>query len=177
MTSRNWVSLGVVICLASVASTLYGQQDDSETAKIRIGTYDSRAIAIAYAPSRFNPVAEKMTQYKAAQAAGDEEKVKELERWGQQHQRQLHFQGFGRVPVTDLLEHVADKLAALAREHHLAAITASCDFTGERVEVVDITDELVRLYEPTEKTLGHIREIRKKTPVSLPELAKLPADR
>jgi hypothetical protein len=37
--------------------------DTPKGKKIRIGTYDSRAIAIAYAPSRFNPVREKMAAY------------------------------------------------------------------------------------------------------------------
>jgi hypothetical protein len=149
--------------------------DPPKGPKVRIGTYDSRAIAIAYAPSRFNPVAEKKAAYEKAKAAGDREKMKEFEAWGEQYQRQLHFQGFGRVPVDDLLALVKDQVAKLARERHLAAVTMSCDFTGGEVEVIDITDDLVKLYDPSEKTLGYVRAVRKAKPVPLTQLAGLPA--
>ena len=33
-------------------------------------------------------------------------------------------------------------------------------FASEEIELVDITDDLVKLYDPSEKTLGHIREMR-----------------
>lgn len=150
-------------------------EEEPEKTKIRIGTYDSRAIAIAYAASQFNPVAEKMVAYEKAKAEGDQAKVKELEAWGQQHQRQLHFQGFGRVPVGDLLEPVKEQVARIARDQQLAAVAMNCDFAGQQVELVDITEDLVKLYNPTEKTWKHVREIRKFKPVSLIELADLPA--
>jgi hypothetical protein len=143
--------------------------------KVRIGTYDSRAIAIAYAHSRFNPVKEKWAAYEKAKAAGDREKIKELEAWGQEHQRQLHFQGFSRVPVDDLLAPVKDGVAKLARERQLAAITMSCDFTGGQVELVDVTEDLVKLYDPSEKTLKTARGVRAVKPVPLTQIAKMPA--
>jgi hypothetical protein len=149
--------------------------DTPKGPKVRIGTYDSRAIAVAYAASQFNPVGEKKAAYEKAKAAGDREKMKEFEAWGERHQRQLHFQGFGRVPVDDLLAPVKDQVAQLARERHLAAVTMSCDFTSEGVDLIDITDDLVKLYEPSEKTLGYVREIRKAKPVPLTQLAGLPA--
>jgi hypothetical protein len=145
--------------------------------KVRIGTYDSRAIAVAYAASRFNPVKEKMAAYEKAKAAGDRATMKELEAWGEQAQRQLHFQGFGRVPVDDLLAPVKDKVAKLARERRLAAITMSCDFTGGQVELVDVTDDLVKLYDPSEKTLKSARAVRGTKPAPLTQIANMPARR
>ena len=142
--------------------------------KVRIGTYDSRAIAVAYAASRFNPVKEKMAAYEKAKAAGDSAKMKELEAWGQEHQRQLHFQGFSRVPVDDLLAPVKDGVAKLARERNLAAITMSCDFTGAQVELVDVTDDLVKLYDPSEKTLKMARGVRAVKPAPLTQIAAMP---
>jgi hypothetical protein len=145
--------------------------------KVRIGTYDSRAIAIAYAHSRFNPVGEKMAAYEKAKAAGDREEIKELEAWGQEHQRQLHFQGFSRVPVDDLLAPVKDGVAKLARERKLAAITMNCDFTGGQVELVDVTDDLVKLYDPSEKTLKRARAVRAVKPALLTQIANMPVKR
>lgn len=145
-----------------------------ENTKVRIGTYDNRAIAVAYAASKYNPVKEKMEAYKRAKAAGDAKTMKELEAWGEQHQRLLHFQGFGRVPVEDLLEPVKEKVRALAQQRSLAAITMGCTFAGADVELVDITEDLVKLYEPSERTLTMARSVRTAKVVDLLKLADMP---
>jgi hypothetical protein len=136
--------------------------------------YLCSARTIAYAPSRFNATAEKKLALDKAKAARDLAKIKELETWGVQQQRQLHFQGFGRVAVDQLLEPVKAQIAEIAREKQLAAMTMNCDYTSEQVELVDVTDDLVRLYDPSEKTLQYVREIRKIKPTSLAELADHP---
>lgn len=148
--------------------------DNPQGTKVRIGTYDNRAISMAHFASRFNPIEEKKREHAKAKAAGDEAKVKELEDWFPQHQRQLHFQTFGRAPVDDLPEPVKAKIAKLARDKQLAAITMSCDFTSEQVELVDVTEDLVKLYDPTEETLKAAREIRKIKPTKLAELKDNP---
>jgi hypothetical protein len=164
--------LGSLACLASRSEA----DDNRPAAKIRIGTYDNRAVAIAYAQSRFSPVAQRKLDFDKAKAAGDEAKMNELKAWGAEFQRQLHFQGFGRVPVDDLLQPVKEQLARLARDKQLAAVTMSCEFTSEQVEVVDITEDLVKLFDPPEKAWKNAREIRKVKPVKLTELGKMPAD-
>jgi len=150
--------------------------EPAKGAKIRIGTYDNRAIALAFFASRFNPIAEKRAAYEKAKAAGDQAKMKELEKWGPQFQRQLHFQTFGRAPVDDLLEPLKEKVAQLARDKKLAAITMSCDFTGDQVELVDVTEDLVKLFDPKplDKTLQSVREVRKIKPTRLAELKDNP---
>jgi hypothetical protein len=145
-------------------------------AKVRIGTYDNRAIAVAYAASKFNPAREKMKEHAAAKQAGDAAKGAELEAWGKSHQRMLHFQGFGHVPVADLLEHVKDGVARVAAENQLAAITMSCDFVSTDAEIIDVTDELVELFDPTDKVRKTVRGVRDAEPVSLLVLADMPAE-
>ena len=168
--SGSLVILGALLFLDVRA----GGADSTQGTRVRIGTYDNRAIAIAFVASRFNPAAEKKLAYDKAKAAGDTAKMKELEAWGPQYQRQLHFQGFGRAPVDDLLEPVKAQVATLARDKQLAAISMFCDFTSEQVELVDVTDDLVKLYDPSEKTLKTVREIRKVKPTKLSELADHP---
>ena len=129
-------------------------------------------MAVACARSRFNPVGEKMRELKAAQAAGDKEKVAELEAWGPARQRALHRQGFGRVPVDDLLEPVAERLPEVAREAGVDAIVFDCNWTGPGVEVVDVTDALVALFDPSEKTLATIEELKKHAPADLDEIER-----
>jgi hypothetical protein len=142
--------------------------------KVRIGTYDNRSIAVAFAHSKHNPVKEKMAEYEKAKTGGDKAKMKELETWGEEHQKLLHFQGFGHVPVSDLLEPVKDQVRDLVQKKGLAAVTMSCDFVGADVEVVDVTEDLVKLYEPTERTLKMARGVRNAKQLGLVELSKLP---
>lgn len=146
-------------------------------APIRIGTYDNRAVAVAWAASKHNPVGEKMKELEAAKQAKDQRKIRELETWGQEHQRLLHFQGFGRVPVTDLLEPVEADLKKLLQDKGLSAITLHCDAVASEVELVDVTLDLVKMFEPNERTLTWVEQMKDKKPLSLLELAKLPADK
>ncbi len=157
------LSVGALCCCPAFGA-------DQERTVVRIGTYDSRAIAIAYAPSKYNPVRQKMKAFEQAKTAGDEKQMKELEGWGQKHQRQLHRQGFSFVPVNDLLQHVAERLPEVAKTANVVSIVRACDYVDDSVQVVDITDQLVKLFDPSEKTLNNIRLIREKPPVDLDEV-------
>ena len=65
----------------------------------------------------------------------------------------------------------------LARQRGLAAISMGCDYVAGDVELVDVTEDLVKLYDPSEKTLKIAREIRAVKPLDLDRLAELPAKR
>ena len=85
--------LGVIV-FSAVRSAA---DDKPKDTRIRIGTYDNRAITIAWFASQFNPTEEKRREYEKAKAAGDQAKIKELETWGPQFQRQLQFSPWLRV--------------------------------------------------------------------------------
>jgi hypothetical protein len=171
-----WRNTIICTALAALVLTLglapAGQSAPEPGAKLRVGVYDSRAIAIAYGNSEFNPVAQKKQQHKAAKAAGDEAKVRELEEWGPRHQRQLHRQGFGRVPVTDLLEHVRDRLPEVAQKTGVDVIAFECNYLGPGVEEVDITLQLAMLFNPSKKALGWIEDMKDVEPLDLDEIEK-----
>lgn len=159
------------------ASAVAGEGKAAGKRKLRIGVYDNRAIAVAYVASRFNPVGKKMAEYKRAKAAGDRKKMQELESWGKRLQRKLHFQGFGHVPVGDLLQPVKKQVAELAKQKRLVAIARNCDFHTADVEIVDVTMDLVKLYRPSEKTLQRAKSIRNAKPIGLTVIADLPVDK
>lgn len=162
----------VLLVMSGLMAAVTPVRSQEAAAKVRIGTYDSRAVAIAYAASGFNPVAEKQRELKAAKAAGDRKKIAELEAWGPAHQRALHRQGFGRVPVDDLLAHVAGRLPEAARKAGVEAIVFECNWSSPGLEVVDVTDALVALYAPSERTLAMIADLKKHPPLDLGELEK-----
>lgn len=144
---------------------------------VRIGTYDSRAIAMAYAASDLNPVKEKMAEMAAAKEAGDDAKIQELEHWGQTHQRLLHFQGFGHYPVDDHLALVAERIPEVAAAHDLDAIVWLVHESGQNVVVVDVTEDLARLFSPPERVWKSIEQMKGHKPVPFETLIDLPVDR
>lgn len=162
--------LGLVGFIGLFAVVGGGRRPAEDAGVARVGVYDSRAITVAYVPSRFNPLGEKLKEYEQAKADGDEDRMRELEAWGQELQRKFHRQGFAIVPVDDLLEPVADMLPEVARRAGVQAVARHCDYTADDVEVVDITLELVELYDPSPQTMKRVKEIRQVEPVDLDEL-------
>ncbi len=161
--------LGGMVAVGQVRNASEGIQ---QTKKMRIGVYDNRAIAIAWAPSKYNTGIQKMEEMKKARADGDAKKVEELEAWGKKHQRQLHRQGFGRVPVDDLLVPIKDQLPEVAKKNDVVAIVWQCDFTADNIEIVDVTRDIVMLYAPNERTLKWIDDLKKNPPMDLDDIEK-----
>jgi len=164
--------LTLSLTAVALAAAFTSSRAQATSPHVRIGTYDSRAVAIAFVASRFNPVSGKLRELEAAKAAGDERKVAELEAWGPRFQRALHRQGFGRVPVDDLLAHVEERLPDAARKAGVEAIVFASNWSAEGIEVVDVTGEVVALFEPSERTLATIAELSRLAPVDLDELDK-----
>jgi hypothetical protein len=160
------------ICGAVLLGCMSTAGPQSTPKKVRVGTYDNRAVAVAYAASKHNPVAEKLAEHQKAKAAGDTQHVKELEQWGESHQRALHRQGFGLVPVDDLLATVESRFPEAAAKAGVDVIVFRCNYSSSEVEVVDVTDQLVALFDPSAKTLATVSDLRKHAPIDLDEIDK-----
>jgi hypothetical protein len=170
---KGFLSASALATIGVLAFAVFSPaQEPAAASHVRLGVYDSRAIAVAYAPSQFNPVRERMAEHERAKAARDAKRVRELEAWGNRHQRALHRQAFARVPVDDLLAHVEEHLPELARAAGVRTIVPYCTYQGPDVELVDVTRELVMLFEPSEKTLATVAELLRKAPLDLDEVER-----
>src|SRR5688572_6262145 len=91
------------------------------TQAIRIGTYDSRAIVMAYARSPQFAAKMKDLQHQLAEATktGDTKRVTELNTLGESMQVRLNMQGFSVAPVDDVLDTVRGQLPELARANNV----------------------------------------------------------
>ncbi len=167
---RSTISVFCVVCVALAAAVVLPMAARAASGSVRIGTYDNRVIAIAYAQAGYIPVAEKTAEYDRAEAAGDTATMREIDDFMSALQRKLHRQGFGRVPVDDLLEPVALQIPSLAADLGLHAIVWICDYAGEGVEVVDVSEELARLYVSSEDAAELCREVIPVAPVDLDEI-------
>ena len=135
--------------------------------KIRVGVYDNRAIAHAYFGSEYNAFLKKRSEHHEAQASGDSVRIKALNDWVESFQRQMHFQAWGRAPVDDLLLLVNDKMAGVAKSTGVDMIGWYPDYVGAEVEIVDITDELVALFNTSKEKLKEIEDMQGVEPIAL----------
>jgi len=144
--------------------------------KVRVGTFDSRAIAVAYVRSdTFNSYLKGLqAELEQAKAANDEKRVKELEAQGPEMQKLIHKQGFSIWPVNDILEHIKGKYPEIAEQADVDVIICKWDIVYQRsdAETVDVTKQMVKQFDPDEATLKVIEELLKKPPVPLEDLEK-----
>lgn len=174
----------VALCCAGCASSDLAPQPAAAPAAavvssgdhVRIGTYDSRAVAIAYArsPSFNATLSDLRTRHKAATDAGDKKLAEELSHKGELSQVRLHLQGFSNAPVDDCLEPIRPELAAIAQRRGVVAITAKADWSS--AEVVDVTDDITALFHPDAQTARILADVRTHKPLPIEEVAKLPAN-
>jgi hypothetical protein len=163
-----------VVCLVSV---LNGAQEKKQVKALRVGIYDSRAIAVAAISSEWwnKQVQEKMKEMEKAKAAGDTQKVKELQEWGSKGQESAHLMGFGTAPVQKLLEPIKDQLPKVAEQAGVDIIVSKwqVDYQAKDAEFVDVTDAIVALYNPNERTLNSVRGMKDVKPISEEEILKI----
>lgn len=158
-----------LVCIVLVAMAVISDAQEVEK-KIRVGVHDNRAIALAYFGSEYNIFLEKRAEHHEALAAGDTTLAKELTAWVEKFQRQIHFQGFCRAPVDDLLLVVKDKIIDVARSMDVDFIGWYPDYIGTNVETIDITAELVALFKPSEEKLKQIESLKGTDPTALADI-------
>ncbi|MHB1037622.1 MAG: hypothetical protein ACYC35_05740 [Pirellulales bacterium] len=166
--------LAVVGSLAIVSQAVaQAPGEKAEKVKLRVGTFDSRAVAVAYARSEpfKREIAQLMQQHKEAKAAGNAEKVKQLEAEGEARQKRLHIQGFSTGSVDNILAKIKDQLPAIAKEAGVDVLVSKWDvvYQTPTAECVDVTARMLKPFHPDEATLRTVEELKKHAPISLEE--------
>lgn len=170
--------VGGTLLLGARAHESAGSIEEKQEAPagVRVGIFDSRAIALAHyrSPAFKSRIAALHAELEKAKKAGDTKKIAELEKKGPELQALVHRQGFGTWPVDDILKKIDEQIPDIAEAAKVDLIVSRWDLVFERpgVELVDVTEALVRPFEPDAETLKIIRDIRKKDPVPLEELEK-----
>lgn len=156
-----WVSVGYA-------------QEPPPSSSARIGTYDSRAIAIAfYGSAEFqDSFRDLWTEFEEAKASGDWWRVKELEAYGPAMQHRMHQQGFSTGSVVEIMEKISDALPEIARGAGVSVIVSKWEVTYESsaADLVDLTPQLVALFDPSEETLKGVESLKTATPVPMDQL-------
>jgi hypothetical protein len=146
----------------------------------RIGIYDSRAIAVAFAGSAsFNQ--EWMKPIKAehdrAKAAGDTNRMKQIEADMRARQTLAHKQAFSTALVDEYLKYIEKEMPAIKQKAGVSDIVSKWD--GEALkkhssaEKVDVTMLLVDAFQPNERQRRSAIEIQKHKPITIEEAEKI----
>jgi hypothetical protein len=163
----------LVLMLSAEAITM-----TRENPKIVVGTFDSRAIAVAYVQSDEFEDYLRMQQadvarvLERARAAGDEEFVVNLEGLGPAMQKRLHEQGFGTAPVDDIIARIEDRLPSIAEKAGVDMIVSKWNvaYQSPAAEFIDVTDLLAAEFNPDERTLKMIQSTVESEPVPLADI-------
>jgi hypothetical protein len=172
---KNRFAMAAILAAAAICGAPPATAQDAKA--IRIGVFDSRAVALAYGNSdEFRQLMQTMrADYEKAKAAKDESRAKELEMEGEWSQVRLHQQAFSTGPVSGMLAKVKDQLPAIAAQTGVVLIVSKWElpFSIQAVETVDVTLPMVKLFHPSEKVLGLVESMRRQDPIPF---EKLPLD-
>jgi Skp family chaperone for outer membrane proteins len=154
--------------LLAACSMLVAAYPAKET--LRVGTFDSRVIAHAYAHSEMaKPMISDMgKKYILAKKEGNEELLIEVKAL----QQVMQQQAFGIACVADILKKVEADLPKVAEEAGVDIIVSKWEvmFKDPSVEIVDVTSHLVKVFNPSEGGLKEIENFKGRPPVPLLDL-------
>jgi Skp family chaperone for outer membrane proteins len=168
---KKTIVLSVIFIFLFLSAQVLSQQ---EMQKLRIGIFDSRCIAMAYGRTDFMKEMDSIKiQYAKAKEEGNKELVEELERLGPTKQMIMHQQGFSTGSILDIMKKVKDNLPSIAKDKNVKLIVSKWEvtFTDESIELVDITDQLVELFNPDEATRKMIEEIKAIEPLPMDQIS------
>ena len=141
----------------------------------RIGVYDSRAIAVAFANStefQDTILQPARADHDKAKAAKDDKQMKEIENRMKLTQRRLHEEGFSTGSVSSIMDRVKTSLPDLARQAGVDVIVSKWElnYQSPNVELTDVTDKLTALFHTSEQGKKWAKSIQGKPPIPMEEM-------
>jgi len=141
---RVVISIAVIALFASVASA------ESLPEPVRVGVFKRTELLVAFYKSAAwsQHLKDLAKQREEAKAKGDAKRVKEIEEQGASSQKHAHLQLAGKAPLDNIFEHIRGKLPALSKKAGVVVIVEQPPYNTADVELVDVTELLVKLLPP-----------------------------
>lgn len=140
---------------------------------LRIGTYDSRAVALAWYNSAEgrSDLASLHAALRDAKARNDAARITELEALGPARQQLMHQQVFSNGSILNLAPALASRIEAAAKAAGapIAVSRWEVAWSDPSIERVDLTDAIVNAIAPDAKALRWIADMKTKDPLPLAE--------
>lgn len=190
--NKKGSNMKIMACMTVVLALCVGQASAEDPAdkpvqqKPRIGTYDSRVVAMAYC---FSPACEAAegktvaacnTELAKAKATGDKKQVAAVEaKYSDLIKAQIrrHKQVFSIAPIDDVLVHIKDQMPDIAKAAGVSLIISKWDkkaldqYAG--AEVVDVTEAMAKALHAPDENLKAALELRRKAPIPLEQAEKM----
>jgi hypothetical protein len=170
-----WLAVALPFTALIVPITVHAQS--AAPAAIRVGTYDSRAIAVAWVSSNMHRqwLAQLVAERDKAKAVGDEKKVQEIQARGGAEQARVHEQGFSTASVAGLMEKIGQEIPGVAKDAGVVLIVSKWEvmYKDPAIEYVDVTMPLVRKFSADPRVIRTVTELMNQPPIPLDQL---PAD-
>jgi carboxypeptidase C (cathepsin A) len=140
--------------------------------KFRVGTYDSRVVAVAYFNSGYSrnimqTLKELNVKMQKAKQENDSAMIKQLNFEGPTRQAMLHEKGFGTGSVRFEMMEIKDKIDSLAKAEKIDLVVSKWElnYSNANCEVIDITEKIAALFKPNERVKNILHEILKSEPI------------
>lgn len=178
MFVKNCIAcLSVAAIWAAGHISVNADEAKPEKPRLRVGTFDSRAVAVAYVASEGHGQKMKrmMEEHGKAKAAGDAATVKRLETAGKAAQHLRHLQGFGTASVADILEEIKDELPAIAKKAEVDLLVSKWELAWQApgAETVDVTQAMIEPFKPSARTLKIVKQLQTQKPIPAAQLEKM----
>ena len=156
-----------------------GDAQATNLAPVRIGVYDSRALAYAWfwTEAHQRQLKELMQAARAAKAEGQTNRWQQLEATLRQHQDDVHRECFSTAPAPEALAAIQNRIPEIQKEADVIMLVSQWDEEKLRqypnAEKVEMTDRLVQEFQPTEEQRKVIADLRKRNPLPLEKCNEL----
>lgn len=141
---------------------------------IKIGTYDSRVIVLAYSRSEgFKTKLSGMEKKSESDMKSSDSDKKDQAAYRMiTYQFLLHQQVFCAGSASAVIEIVKDKLPQVAKDAGVSVIVSKWElpWNDPSAEVVDLTMEIAKLFNPTPDFENTAKEVASKRPIAIEEL-------
>ena len=142
--------------------------------KVRVGVFDSRAVAGAWYRSKahMNQISEMKAEHEKAKKAGNTKREAELEKKGSGSQEAAHRQCFSNEPIDDVLKRIEKNLPKIAESAGVDILVSKWEiaYQDKSAKFVDVTWEMVNLFEPDEATVKMLKELIESEPIPTDQL-------
>ena len=185
MTKARLAALVTIPCLLICGVLAAGQNRDPNSPPqkpgdtARVGVYDSRAVAAAYAgTARHEAEIRRLDEALAkAKDLGDAAEIKKADRAVWEARKRLHRQGFSTHPVDDILKQIPEEVKRIEKEAKVTALVSKWDAKKlaefKKAEKVDVTLRLVDALKPSERQRRAALDIMKAKPVPPKQMEEL----
>jgi hypothetical protein len=153
----------LALSLATLLAFALGTPEAAAADYGRLGTYESRAVALAWARStqRNESLRALLAQAREADASGDKLKLQAAKKEVSAQYELLSKQISGDERIPNVMQQLEARMPIILVKAGVSRIIDQRDAPKE-TETIDVTLIVVAEFNPTEKTLRQIAEIRKR---------------